>query len=172
MRIVSDPALEAVNQRIRDDWVRACALWTAEKEIREWRERLRETVAQLQAALRELDDALKVVRSSYSRAMGLCVESVEKELENGMVKDCGNGSCTLTNAMLKDFSGFSCSMMTGNFFTISVLLTAGTVFGVLFVLSFFSFSHKVSYQSLEKEMETRAKMIVALSADLMKKKAD
>ena len=124
MRIVSDPALEAVNQRIRDDWVRACALWTAEKEIREWRERLRETVAQLQAALRELDDALKVVRvgagnrgqgkSSYSRAMGLCVESVEKELENGMVKDCGNGSCTLTNAMLKDFSGFSCSMMTGN----------------------------------------------------------
>lgn len=35
------------------------------------------------------------------------------------------------------------------------------------MLSFFSFSHKVSYQSLEKEMETRAKMIVALSADLM-----
>ena len=35
------------------------------------------------------------------------------------------------------------------------------------MLSFYSFSQKVSYQSLEKDMETRAKMIVALSAELI-----
>lgn len=35
------------------------------------------------------------------------------------------------------------------------------------MLSFYSFSQIVSYQSLEKDMETRAKMIVALSAELI-----
>ena len=81
-------------------------------------------VTQLQAALRELDDALMVAlvgagkggeaKRSYSKTMISCVNSLERELQNGLVLDCGNGTCTLTNEMLKDFSGFSCSVMTGN----------------------------------------------------------
>ena len=79
---------------------------------------------QLQAALRELDDALMVAlvgagkgreeKRSYSKTMISCVNSLERELQKGLVVDCGNGSCTLTNEMLKDFSDFSCSVMTGN----------------------------------------------------------
>ena len=83
-----------------------------------------DTVTQLQAALRELDDALMVAlvgagkgreeKRSYSKTMISCVNSLERELQKGLVVDCGNGSCTLTNEMLKDFSDFSCSVMTGN----------------------------------------------------------
>ena len=104
--------------------MRACSYWRAEKEIEQWKERMMDAVAQLQAVLRELDDALMVAlvgvgkggeeKRSYSKTMTSCVNSLERELENGLVSDCGNGSCTLMNEMLKDFSGFSCSLMTGN----------------------------------------------------------
>lgn len=124
LRVASDWEFEAENERIHDAWMRACSFWRAEREIGQWKERLMDTVTQLQAALRELDDTLMMAlvgagkggeeKRSYSKTMISCVNSLERELQKGLVVDCGNGTCTLTNEMLKDFSDFSCSVMTGN----------------------------------------------------------
>lgn len=62
LRVASDGEFEADNERIQEAWMRACSYWRAEKEAGQWKERLMGTVTQLQAALRELDDALQVAR--------------------------------------------------------------------------------------------------------------
>lgn len=124
LRIASDEQFEEWNTLIHNTWSRACTHYQAVIEITEWKASLTSAITQLQTALKDLDDALDVAtleqgsvhsnKKSFIDATVSCLRKVENVIQEGLLLDCGNGSCTVTYELLRDFIDFSCSLSSGN----------------------------------------------------------
>lgn len=80
LRIVSNAQFEEQNRQIRDAWTTACSHWRGWDEIGRWKQQLEDAAGQLQAALKELDDAVESAQVGVEKAAQGRTRSIKRSI--------------------------------------------------------------------------------------------